>query len=48
LEGINIRMISQGASLVNLGFVVAASDAEKTVKLLHQEFFCCADPAVFD
>jgi aspartate kinase len=48
LQGINIRMISQGASLLNLGFVVAARDAEKTVKLLHQEFFRCADPAVFD
>ena len=48
LQGINIRMISQGASLLNLGFVVAARDAEKTVKLLHQEFFCSADPAVFD
>jgi aspartate kinase len=48
LPGINIRMISQGASLLNLGFVVAARDAEKTVKLLHQEFFRSADPAVFD
>jgi aspartate kinase len=48
LEGINIRMISQGASLLNLGFVVAARDAEKTVKLLHQEFFRSADPTVFD
>jgi aspartate kinase len=48
LQGINIRMISQGASLLNLGFVVAARDAEKTVKLLHQELFRCADAAVFD
>jgi aspartate kinase len=48
LQGINIRMISQGASLLNLGFVVAARDAEKTVKLLHQEFFRSADPTVFD
>jgi len=48
LQGINIRMISQGASLLNLGFVVAARDAEKTVALLHQEFFRCADPTVFD
>src|SRR5947209_1362156 len=48
LQGINIRMISQGASLLNLGFVVAARDAEKTVKLLHQEFFRNVDPAVFD
>jgi aspartate kinase len=48
LPGINIRMISQGASLLNIGFVVAARDAEKAVKLLHQEFFSSADPAVFD
>jgi aspartate kinase len=48
LQGINIRMISQGASLLNLGFVLAARDAEKTVTLLHQEFFRCADPTVFD
>ena len=48
LRGINIRMISQGASLLNLGFVVAACDAERTVKLLHQEFFRGADPAFFD
>jgi aspartate kinase len=48
LQGINIRMISQGASLLNIGFVVAARDAEKAVKLLHQEFLSSADPAVFD
>jgi len=48
LQGINIRMISQGASLLNLGFVVAARDAEKTLKLLHQEFFRNVDPAIFD
>jgi aspartate kinase len=48
LQGVNIRMISQGASMLNLGFVVAAGDAEKAVKLLHQEFFRSADPAVFD
>ena len=48
LQGINIRMISQGASLLNIGFVVTARDAEKTVQLLHQEFFRSADPAVFD
>jgi aspartate kinase len=48
LQGVNIRMISQGASMLNLGFVVAAGDAEKAIKLLHQEFFRSADPAVFD
>jgi aspartate kinase len=48
LQGINIRMISQGASLLNIGFVVAACDAERTVKLLHQEFLRTIDPTVFD
>ena len=48
LNGVNIRMISQGASLLNIGFVVAARDAEKAVTLLHQEFFRSVDPAVFD
>ena len=48
LEAVNIRMISQGASRVNLGFVVAGEDLEKTVKLLHEEFFQQPDPAVFD
>jgi aspartate kinase len=48
LEGVNIRMISQGASRVNLGFVAAGEDLENTVKLLHQEFFQHPDPAVFD
>src|SRR5579862_8589657 len=48
LEGINIRMISQGASLLNLGFVVAESDLQKAVRRLHEEFFRDPDPAVFD
>jgi aspartate kinase len=48
LEGVNIRMISQGASRVNLGFVVAGDDLEKSVTLLHEEFFKHPDPAVFD
>jgi aspartokinase len=41
-------MISQGASVLNIGFVVAARDAEKAVTLLHREFFSSVDPAVFD
>ncbi len=48
LEAVNIRMISQGASRVNLGFVVAGDDLQKTVTLLHEEFFKHPDPAVFD
>lgn len=44
----NIRMISQGASLLNLGFVVADTDVKETVGALHDEFFSELDPAVFD
>lgn len=44
----NIRMISQGASRLNLGFVVAESDLRDAVGVLHEEFFAELDPAVFD
>jgi aspartate kinase len=43
----NIRMISQGASLLNLGFVIADSDLPGAVSALHKEFFSTLDPAVF-
>ena len=48
LDGINIRMISQGASLLNLSFVVAESDLGRTVEALHGEFFAELDAEVFD
>lgn len=48
LEKKNIRMISQGASLLNLGFVVSEQDLQDVVGLLHNEFFTELDPAVFD
>jgi aspartate kinase len=48
LDGINIRMISQGASLLNISFVVAEGDLFRTVKALHGEFFAELDPAVFE
>jgi len=47
LNGINIRMISQGASLLNLGFVVAEGDVDNAVRALHEEFFRELDPEVF-
>jgi aspartate kinase len=34
--GIAVEMISQGASRVNLSFVVAAADADRAVRLLHR------------
>ncbi len=48
LDGINIRMISQGASLLNLSFVVAEADLLRTVTALHDEFFATLDPSVFE
>jgi aspartate kinase len=44
----DIRMISQGASLLNLGFVVAEKDLQASVSALHSEFFAQLDPNVFD
>ncbi len=48
LRSKNIRMISQGASVLNLGFVVAEADVAEVVTALHAEFFSSLDPAVFD
>jgi aspartate kinase len=48
IKGTNIHMISQGASLLNLGLVVADEDLVSVVKALHEEFFSTLDPAVFD
>ncbi len=48
LGGINVRMVSQGASALNLGFVVAGEDLAAAVGKLHAEFFSELDPAVFD
>lgn len=48
LGGINVGMISQGASLVNLSFVVSGADLRGAVAALHEEFFRQRDPRVFD
>ena len=48
LNGINIRMISQGASLLNLSLVVAEADLAKAVSGLHHEFFATLDESVFE
>jgi hypothetical protein len=48
LDGINIRMISQGASLLNLSFVVAEADLHAAVEALHASSFRARRRAVFD
>ena len=39
LRGINVRMISQGGSRLNISLVVAGVDLTRAVELLHEEFF---------
>jgi aspartate kinase len=48
LHGINVRMISQGASLLNLSTVIAENDLRPAVASLHKEFFTELDPEVFE
>ena len=48
LESVNIRMISQGASLLNLSVVVAEKDLRIAVEALHSAFFAELDPEVFE
>lgn len=47
LENTKIRMISQGASEINLTFVIEEDDATEVVRRLHHAFFAEADPEVF-
>jgi aspartate kinase len=47
LENVKIRMISQGASEINLTFVIEEDDAADVVRRLHQAFFAEVDPEVF-
>jgi aspartate kinase len=47
LEDVKIRMISQGASEINLTFVIEEDEAAEVVRRLHREFFAIVDPEVF-
>ncbi len=47
VDGINIRMISQGASRLNLSFVVDESDLRAAVTALHETLFSEIDEKVF-
>lgn len=37
-QGVNIRMIAQGSSELNISFVVKEKDSEKAVQAIHKEF----------
>jgi aspartate kinase len=44
---INIRMISQGASEINIGMVIEDDDVAEAMRRLHETFFSDVDPALF-
>jgi aspartate kinase len=48
IRHINVRMISQGASEINMSFMIDEDDADEAVRSLHAAFFKEPDPAVFD
>jgi len=47
LSDINVRMISQGASEINITFVLEEDDVPEAVRRLHREFFSELDTEVF-
>jgi aspartate kinase len=48
LRDIRVRMISEGASQLNISLVVAAADLRAAVESLHREFFANPDPHAFE
>ena len=48
VENINVQMISQGASRINVTFLVKEDRMTETVRRLHAEFFRDPDPELFE
>ncbi|HXU36581.1 MAG TPA: lysine-sensitive aspartokinase 3 [Blastocatellia bacterium] len=48
IENTNVNMISQGASEINLTFVIDDADVDRVVGLLHDQFLREVDSSVFD
>jgi len=48
IRHINVRMISQGASEINMSFMIDEEDADEAVRSLHATFFQDPDPDIFD
>jgi len=47
IQDINVRMISQGASEINITFVIEEDDVPEVIRRLHACFFADPDPEVF-
>ncbi len=48
IPGINVSMISHGASAINLSFIVDGSRVEDAVRALHDRFFADPDAETFE
>jgi aspartate kinase len=48
IRHVNVRMISQGASEINMSFMIDEDDADEAVRSLHAAFFQNPDPDIFD
>jgi aspartate kinase len=48
ISHVNVRMISQGASEINMSFMIDEDDVEEAVQSLHEYFFANPDETVFD
>jgi aspartate kinase len=48
ISHVNIRMISQGASEINMSFMINEEDVDEAVRSLHEKFFVSPDPTIFD
>jgi aspartate kinase len=48
IRHVNVRMISQGASEINMSFMIDEEDADEAVRSLHAAFFKDPDPSIFD
>src|SRR5437868_4230019 len=47
IPDMNVRMISQGASEINISFVIEEDDVPHAVQSLHRAFFSDPDPEIF-
>ena len=48
ISHVNIRMISQGASEINMSFMINEEDVDEALRSLHKKFFANPDPTIFD
>jgi len=48
ISHVNVRMISQGASEINMSFMIDEEDVEEAIRSLHRVFFENPDGTVFD